>query len=164
MEQRQFLNAQLESRVAYELSPEEFKALIDNLRLRGDLAKYAITLSNDRKTGKHPRLQPKKEEVVLLHEVLGDQNADEANITLTSLDILREDRSEVLRALLHPSKSGLHKKAGHVIVGLATMASSMNELRPHIVNNPTVLEQPELIKEMFDQFHAEGVGRISAQI
>jgi hypothetical protein len=164
MEQKIFLNASMEPKVAYELSQREFNALMDNLRLRGDIAKYAITLSNDRKTGKHPRLQPKKEEIVLLHEVLGDQNADDANIALTSLDILREDRSEVLRAVLHPSKSKLYKKAGRVALGLATMASAMNELRPYIIDNLDSLEQPELLKTMFDQFHAEGVERISSQV
>jgi hypothetical protein len=164
MDQKQFFNAHAEKKTAYELSTTEFATLLPNLRLFGDLAKVALIASNDRKRGKRPRIHPTKEAVELLHDVLGEENAEDANIELTDLDVLRVERAEVNWAVQHPRVSELHKKKGSIVLGLATMASAMNELRRPIIENSPWLKEPDMMREMLDQFHQEGVERISSQV
>ena len=164
MDQVSFFNAQNEQKTAYELSAGEFGLLLRNLRIFGNLASVAIIASNDRKSHQKPRVQPVKEAIELLHEVLGDQNAEDAHITLSGLDVLREDRAEVALASQYPSKSEFYKKKGSVVLGLATMATSMNMLRSPLMENSHWLIEPDAMSDMFDQFHQEGVERISAQV
>lgn len=164
MEQVQFLNAENQRKTAYQLGSKEFSDLLGNLRLFGDLAKVALIASNDRKNGLRPRVQPVKEAVELLHEVLGEENAEHADIALSDLDILRVERAEITWALQHPVKSELAKARGSVILGHATMAFAMNDLRKPIVDGSAQLSEPESMQRMLDQFHEDGVKRISAQV
>lgn len=164
MDQKQYYNEVGEKKVAYELSPQEFSKLLRNLRLFGDLAKVAIIASNDRKSGKRPRIQPTKDAIELLHEVLGEENAQEAQIGLSDLDVLRVERSEVNWAIQHTGKSELHKRRGSVVLGHATMASALNELRGPIMESSPWLTETETMQQMLDQFHDEGVKRISSQV
>jgi hypothetical protein len=164
MEQKQFYNSQSEQKTAYELSPTEFTHLLRNLRLFGDLAKVAIIASNDRKSGKRPRIHPSKERVELLHEVLGEENAEKAHIELSELDVLRVERAEVNWAVHNPNESRLQRKQGSIVLGLATMALAMNELSAPILNNSPSLREADAMRHMFEQFHTEGVERISSQV
>lgn len=164
MDQKIYYSELNEKKRAYELSPAEFSKLLQNLRLFGDLAKVAIIASNDKKSGKRPRIQPTKDAVEILHEVLGEENAEDADIKLNELDVLRVERSEVNWAVSHASKSELFKERGNVVLGLATMACAFDELRGPILDKSPLLVDGTLIETMFNQFHSEGAKRISLTV
>lgn len=160
MQEKKFLNGNGQEKSAYELTSIEFSTLIKNLRLYGDLAKMAITLSNDKKTSLRPRLPPAREAVEILQEVLKEKNIDSAEIGMTELDILRADRAEISQALRKTAESGLTKKLGGVTVGLPTMASAMNDLRGPLMEGTHEIAEPILMQNMLHQFHEDGLRRI----
>lgn len=164
MDQIQYHVGKDETKIGYELEYGEFTLLMKNLRRFGPLAEVAIIGSNDRSNRLKPRVQPAKEAVERLQEVLGEENAGIINVGLNELDVLRVERAEVTRAVNFPDSSDFFKRKGTVVVGLATMATSMNVLRgPLMESSPNIADFDETIK-MFDQFHEEGVERITSRV
>lgn len=160
MQEKQFISESGQHKSAYELTRKEFGVLIANMRLFAHPAKTAIVLTNDSASGVRPRLAPVSEALDRLDEILRDETGAVIPTQESELDVLRYDRAEIASALHAPRHSGVQRNVGHVVLGLASMATVFNELRPAITAGSPNLIDSDQLTDMMHQFYDDGLQRI----